>query len=392
MADAVLPRLLYIADVPVESSEHGSALIYRAFEKYPADRLRIVETAVSSVPARRLTGVAYAAMPIGRRRWLNSRFHGLYSAWLSWRAASRADKVMASLSEFDAEAVLTVGHGFGWLTAAEVARRLDVPLHLIVHDDGPRASAISGAFRSWLDRAFGRVYRSARSRLVVSPFMGEEYARRYGADAALMYPSRSHDCPVFPPKIAREIAGGEMVIGYGGNSGAHMVEALRLLAVAMRGTRTRLIVFGGFSEDAKAKLLAVSPSITFGGFVPFQQMIRELRERADALFVPMSFAEDQRDNMAICFPSKLADYTATGLPLLIHGPSYSSAVRWARAEQDIAEIVEDAAAAPLRAALERLHHDADRRTQLAARSVAAGQQYFDAARARAALSAAVAGQ
>ena len=175
-----LPRLLYVSDVPVESSQHGSALLFRAFETYRADRLRIVETGVPSQPARRLPGVAYASMPIGRRRWLDSRLHGLYSAWLTWRAPGRADHVMSSLSGFEVEAVATVGHGFGWLTAAETARRLHVPLHVIVHDDWPRASAITEACRPWLDRMFGRVYQAAASRLCVSPFMAEAYQRRYG--------------------------------------------------------------------------------------------------------------------------------------------------------------------------------------------------------------------
>ncbi|HEX6164093.1 MAG TPA: glycosyltransferase [Vicinamibacterales bacterium] len=391
MADAGLPRLLYIADVQVESSQHGSALMYRAFEKYPSDRLRIIETAVASQPARRLTGVAYAAMPIARQRWLNSRFHGIYSAWLSSRAPGRADEVIASLHGFDVEAILTVGHGFGWLTAAEAARRLNVPLHIIVHDDWPRASAIAESLRGWLDRAFGRVYRGAASRLCVSPFMAEEYERRYGAAGAVMYPSRSHDCPVFAAKPARAIADDDMVIGYGGNSGAQMVECLRVLALALQGTRARLVVFGGFSEEAQRLLREASAAIEFRGFVPYQEMIRGLRDSADVLFVPMSFADDQRDNMAISFPSKLTDYTATGLPLLIHGPAYASAVRWARAENDLAEIVDDPGYASLRAAIERLQRESGRRTQLAVRAVAAGHRYFDAAHARMALQTAIAG-
>ena len=56
--------------------------------------------------------------------------------------------------------------------------------------------------------------------------------------------------------------------------------------------------------------------------------------------------------MKISFPSKLTDYTATGLPLLIHAPAYSSAVRWARAEHDVAEIVDEPGEAPLRAAID----------------------------------------
>ena len=257
MAEAAMPRLLYLADVPVEASQHGSALMFRALETYPADRLRIVETAVASRPARRLPGVAYASLPIGRRRWLDSRLHGIYSAWLTLARVRTA--LIASCRRcpgFDVEAVATVGHGFGWVTAAEVARRLHVPLHLIVHDDWPRSSAIVEACRPWLERTFGRVYRGAASRLCVSPFMAEEYERRYGAAGSLMYPSRAKDCPVFPAKAARPIGDGEMVIGYGGNSSPLLVESLRALAAALPGTRTRLALFGGFDEDAKRQLLA----------------------------------------------------------------------------------------------------------------------------------------
>jgi len=247
-------------------------------------------------------------------------------------------------------------------------------------------------FRPWLDRMFGKVYRGAASRLCVSPFMAEEYERRYGAAGSLMYPSRSNDCPVFDAISPRQIGGGEMVVGYGGSSSGPVVESLKALARALPGTRTRLVVFGGFDEDAKRQLLAESEAISFHGFVPFDRMICELREIADVLFVPMSFDRSQRDNMTISFPSKLTDYTATGLPLLVHGPEYSSAVRWARAEINVAEIVDDPREAPLRAAIQRLHADTGRRALLAANAVAAGQKFFDASLARAALSAALLGR
>ena len=392
MADATMPRLLYIADVPVEASQHGSALIFRALEMYPADRLRVIETGLPSQPARRLPGLAYASMPLGRRRWLDSRLHGVYSAWLTWRAASRAERVMSSLSGFEVEAVATVGHGFGWLTASEVARRLRVPLHMIVHDDWPRLAAIAGAWRPSLERSFGRVYRGAASRLCVSPFMADEYAERYGVPGSVMYPSRSKDCPVFDASSPRPIGDGEMVIGYGGSCSTQVVNSLKALARVLPGTRNRLVVFGDFHENAKRQLLAESEAISFQGFVPFDRMIRELRDIADLLFVPMSFDASHRDNMTISFPSKLTDYTATGLPLLVHGPAYASAVRWARAEHDVAEIVDEPRDAPLGAAIQRLREDPDRRALLAANAAAAGRKLFDPSVAREALSAALLGK
>jgi hypothetical protein len=363
--------------------------MFRALETYPADRLRIVETGEASQPPRRLPGVPYASMPIGRRSWLHTRIHGAYSAWLSWRAASRADRVMASLSDFEVEAVATIGHGFGWITAAAVARRLDVPLHFIVHDDWPRASAILGVCRSWLDRTFGRIYRDSASRLCVSPIMAEEYARRYGAAGTLMYPSRARDCPTFAAKPPRAIGDGDLVIGYGGNSSAQMVDCLLALAAALPGARTRLAVFGDFNEESRRKLLAASPMIAFHGFVPYHRMIRELREIADVLFVPMSFDAAHR---GLSFPSKLTDYTATGLPLLIYAPPNSAAVRWAREQGGAAEIVEAPGAPPLRAAIDRLRDDDGRRGRLAADAVTAGHRSFDAAAARAVFASALSGQ
>lgn len=386
------PRLLYIADVPVESSQHGSALMFRALESYPGDRLRIIETGPPSEPARRLSDVVYRHLPIGRSRWLDSRLHGLYSAWATLSAPSRARAVLATLEGFAPEAVLTVGHGFGWLTAWRVAASINRPLHLVVHDDWPRLSAITRIARPWLERVFARVYRSAASRLCVSPFMAEEYERRYHVSGSVMYPSRSEQCQVFAAKPPRVIGRSEMVIGYGGNSSAEITSCLRTLAACLDDIGARLAIFGPFDAARQQELHAVSPRITFHGFVPFNQMIAGLREVSDLLFVPMTFNAAERDNMVVSFPSKLADYTAAGVPLLIYAPEYSSAVRWAEAYPDAAEVVCDAGTESLRRTLIGLRDNVERRRALAEGGVSAGAACFSAEAARAALATALSGQ
>ena len=381
-----LPRLLYVADVPVQATQHGSALVFRALEAYAAERLCIVETGIASDPAKRLPGVTYVAAPIGRRRLLNTRLHGYYSAWLSLRAAPQARRVERLIAGFQPGAIVTVGHGFGWLTAAALARRLDAPLHLIIHDDWPRASAIAAPFRRSLDRAFGRVYRAAATRLCVSPFMAEAYERRYGVGGSVMYPSRSSSCPVLAPKPARTVANGQpMVIGYGGNSGPDTMPGLRDLAIATKEVGARLLIYGPFPEDARRQLLTLSDAIEFGGFVPFDRMIRELHERADVLFVPMTFELAERDNTTVSFPSKLADYTAAGVPLIIHGPQYASAVRWATANQNVSVVVDEAGPPSLRRAILELQSDRPRRQALAERAAEVGRRMFSAEAARVAL-------
>jgi hypothetical protein len=104
------------------------------------------------------------------------------------------------------------------------------------------------------------------------------------------------------------------------------------------------------------------------------ELLTRLREDADALFVPMSFDPSDRANMEMAFPSKLADYTATGLPLLIYGPAYCSAVTWAHENPGVSEVVESEPA--LSPAIERLATDSDHRVNLGKRALEVGRQYF----------------
>jgi hypothetical protein len=102
--------------------------------------------------------------------------------------------------------------------------------------------------------------------------------------------------------------------------------------------------------------------------------MRRLRDEVDALFVPMSFDESERSNMEMAFPSKLADCTAVGLPLLIYGPGYCSAVRWAKENAGVAEVVE--AQDGLGGVVQRLASDAERRLTFGKRALEVGEKYF----------------
>lgn len=379
-ADGVLPHLLYVGDVPVEASHHGSALLYRMLEHYPDDRLRVIECGQPSRPDRRLAGVQYFELPIGRRRWLNSRFHALYSGWLSLTAATRVSPALAPLGGFRPTAVVTVCHGYGWLLAAELAHRLNQPLHLIIHDDWPRLSGVSRSVQGWLERRFASVYAQARTRLCVSPFMAAEYEHRYGVTGQVLYPFRSSGCPVFEAKPPRTLDRRDpIVIGYGGNGSPEITAGLKDLAGSLATVNARVVVYGPFSERDQRELLAISPSFAFRGLVPYQEMIRGLRAEADMLFVPMAFGAASRDNMIVSFPSKLTDYTAIGLPLLIYGPPYCSAVRWARMHAPVAEIVDGEGAAPLGEAVRRIMSNPARQRELSERALEVGAACFDAA-------------
>jgi hypothetical protein len=137
------------------------------------------------------------------------------------------------------------------------------------------------------------------------------------------------------------------------------------------------MVFGKLSaEDAKTFDLNQG-NIELCGLVKSDELILRLREKADALLVPMSFAAEDRVSAELSFPSKLTDYSVIGVPLLIRGPSYCSAVRWALDNPKVAEVLTSENAGEMNMAIRRLATDAGHRVTLGRKALEVGQRYFN---------------
>jgi len=67
-------------------------------------------------------------------------------------------------------------------------------------------------------------------------------------------------------------------------------------------------------------------------YVPRHELQNWL-EHMDAFLVTMSFDPRLRRRMATSFPSKLTEFAIYGKPIIIWGPSYCSAVKWAKIHQ-----------------------------------------------------------
>jgi hypothetical protein len=336
-----LPRLLYVGDVPVESSYHGSALLYRLLQDYPPDRLLIIETEnLRSLPGRRLQDVNYLEVPAGNTRWLKTRFSRLAASALTFRASARVQRLRGALAGFRPQAVLTVAHGYSWLTAARFASEAQIPLHLIVHDDYPTMTPVLSGLQQWQERKFSRVYRQSATRFCVSPFMEEEYRNRYGVAGNVLYPSRARTGSAHihtPATYARKT--NQLVGAYAGNIiSREFASPIAILAEQLARKGGKLLLFAPHSADSLPALGLSGRNIVPQGLIDSDQLIRRLREEADFVFVPMAL-DSITVQARLSFPSKLTDYTATGLPIVICGPEYCSAVRWAREHSPVAEII-----------------------------------------------------
>lgn len=365
--------------MPVESSYHGSALLYRLLESYPAERLRVFETnLMRSLPRRRLPGVSYGELAIGSARPLYTRFARYYRTWLTWRASGLVNRIGANLAPFQPEAVLSVAHGHSWITAAAYARRLNVPLHLICHDDLPKINDLPEWACAWRERQFAKIYRAALSRFCVSPYMEAEYTTRYGVSGDVLFPSRGTNCPEYesPPLRLRDECTSLTAVYAGSINSAGYADSVRLLAECLGELNGRLLIYSPLDIDDLRRIGLDRPNIQNCGLVPFDQLIRQCRETADFLYVPMSFEPKDRSNMELSFPSKLTDYTAAGVPLLVRGPEYCSAARWISDYPGIAESVRTVDKSDLAAALARLGSAGTHRFDMAAESLKVGREQF----------------
>lgn len=377
-----LPRLLYLSDVPAESSLHGSALLYRLLDGYPPDRLRVVEKyTFQSSAHRRLAGVEYASLRILGNRLLTTRLGSCYVPWAFFSCKRWAQKLPPLLDGFRPDAVLTVAHGLLWLTASEFAGRHGLPLHLIVHDD-PCGTGVPQILRRRFDHQFGQVYRTAASRLCVSPFMVEEFQRRYGTTGTVLYPSRSKDGTAFAGPSERLIRpAGAFTVAFAGSASPEYCRLLHRIAEALQPIGGKLLILGPLTSEQAAQVHLSRPNVEIGGLLTSGELIKRLRAEADLLFVPMSFTAEHRANMEIAFPSKLTDYTSVGVPLLICGPEYSSAVRWAKENSGVAEVVETDDAERLCDTIARLAHSPVQRLKLATEATDVGHRQFSHASA-----------
>jgi glycosyltransferase involved in cell wall biosynthesis len=372
------PRIGVISDVSPEDSVSGQKLLYRLLSSWDASALRVFDGNVwPSEPSKRLPGVEYRVVNYAPVKFFHTRITGLANALCLRTIRQWTTPLARAMEEFRAEAILTVAHGHLLLAASQVARRLDLPLHVLLHDDWPTTMPGGGWPGSALHARFKDVYAHAASRLCVSPYMEEEYRRRYGIPGSVLLPSRDSDTPL--AQVSRRVRRRDgFVLAYCGSiPNQDYVLRLRGAAEAMGSLKGRLDIYTNVSNETLARMGLAGANVRACGFLPARELHRVVAETADGLLLPMSFAIDDRATMSVCFPSKLVEYTAIGLPVIVWGPTYSAGVRWVSEHGGSALAVTESDQAAFRAAVQRLSSDKDLATDAAERLVAAGNAQFD---------------
>lgn len=374
------PSLLYWADLPVSPTSAGATLLHRLLEAWPAEKLLVVTP--NAVKNCALPGVRTCKPPRSKlARLYRTRFGKML---MSMQTLQRIGMLKAtgghppvwlrkSIDEFRPEAILTVGIAGAWIPAAALAKFLSIPMHVIVHDDHHYAYFWIPQLRNFGENLFGSVYRQAVSRLCISKPMEHAYVRRFGVSGEVLLPSRGRESVFFrepPPRVAHPLKSAQVF--YAGSVYGKGFEVLDEIALALRTKGHRLIAYTPSrpSADFRPRALEIRAAL------PSAELVKTLHEEADMLLLLTSFAEASRRQVETLFPSKMVDYAAAAVPVVVAAPEYACIVNYLQQRPTAGHLLLSDRGSDVLAAVEKLAADPARRHAFAQGAVAAGLEDF----------------
>jgi glycosyltransferase involved in cell wall biosynthesis len=353
----------------------------RLFKDYPAERVRIVGPAPhpASAPLR----FRHHKISMPWSRFEGSRLNRLHRTLRSYGLVPLAQpqRVDNSLGGFRPEVVLTVmQHGTWYDSAMRYAQTSGLPLVAIIHDDNEGFDRVYPCSRRAQRRRDGMFYRFAARRLCVSPEMEEEFHRRYGVPGEVLYPNRSEDLTPRDAGANHSLrTPGRLTLGFVGNPNYGYGEQLVKMLPALREANARLVAYGHAPRGTAAQLAAAPDVVELRGFVPTPEEAWEgVKRDCDVMLFPYLVPPGAMERMyAIHFPSKLPEYLALGMPIVMIGPDSATGVRWAKSRRDAVLLLDAGAPERWESELCRLVSDEGLRSRLGAAALSAGANDFD---------------
>lgn len=294
---------------------------------------------------------------------ISHRFHSRLLKWLTTGRLSRwactvhefffpcnRGQLSSLCRQFRPNVILTVAHGGIARMALAESSSLKIPLVTIFHDWWPDLAGVHRMARPYFDRVFRQLSKQSAATLCVSEGMLVALGKHFAAE--VMYPIPAPRDPELPGHEEKYNEGGPLKVAYMGNLGdygemvrAAIDESLDRPAVRIEVSGRQTVWCSKFEN--KVRQLGL-----WHGFLP-DDLLRSWLASVDVFLVVMRFEKRLRRFMETSFPSKIPEYAQYHKPIVVWGPDYCSAVRWAK-ESGAALCVTDPSASVLVDRLESL--------------------------------------
>ncbi len=290
--------------------------------------------------------------------------------WALWAGRWMDAELPPSVDTPGRTIVLSVAHGEGFMVAQRFARRHRLPLVAFFHDWWPDMACVHRPIRWLVERQFRKLSSAADAAICVCIGMRETLGSHPNAKVLFPIPAT-----IVPAPITATLPPAPFKILYSGNLGDYGPMLGEVLEASLEQPEILIQVRGNNPEWSAERKAKMCENGRWLGFAPRHELDAWLAS-ADAFLIPMVFDPSIRRRMETSFPSKLLEFAQFGKPLIIWGPEYCSAIRWAM-EGDKALCVTDPAPRAVLAALEQLHTDKALSTYLAERTTVAANAEFN---------------
>jgi glycosyltransferase involved in cell wall biosynthesis len=215
-----------------------------------------------------------------------------------------------------------LAHTIDFWSAYQVAKKLELPFYLSVHDDLAYALKGRPEFKKGM-ACIGEAWLGAKARLVISEAMGQEYCSRYGKQPFTVVTDGLTQIPhtplTRPDKSLRVYFMGAIHLSYEENFHS-LLQALDLLLEQHPDWKISLTIRG----NAPFSLVKSKIAVTFLPWASEHEVAKDL-EYADLLYLPLPFGSSFSSFVKYSLSTKMVTYLGSGLPILYHGPENSAA-------------------------------------------------------------------
>lgn len=261
------------------------------------------------------------------------------------------------------------------LAAAQAARLARLPC-FTYHMDAP----VPWPQAPWPDRYFLRrrqvpLLQAAHGRLVISEALADDFQQRFGLSSTVI--RHGLDLRLYPPaEPSAAAAGGPLRLVHTGVVEHLQYESLRRIIDAVAQCpqlQARVLLSTPNRREDLAACGLAQPHVEIMA-LPTPE-VRALQRSASVLLAVLPFFGQIKALDLTAFPTKLVEYMAAGVPILVHAPPESFLARHVRHHR-YAWLVDRPDPAALIAALKALQSDAALRRQLAQRARQTAEELY----------------
>lgn len=382
-----LPRLLLVMHEGPSRWAGATILMQRLFSIYPADRLWLL---TSTQGLRRV--LPFDPIPAAPYRIavphmsISTRLPILRPVNTGALTVSMLRTVVAGVGlvrQKRIQAIFSFPHGPFFLIAYCIHKITGRPFYSFIMDDQlPRYTdkRLAAPLYRWL---IPRLLHSLQQVWTISVPMQQYFLQEYGILSTVLLPFgdvRAFQLSYVPLRQEHQNHVNILFTGavYGAQADAlrRLVNVVNSQALASEGAPRHLtLTMYTFAQEQHLRNLGLcGPNVQVR-----QAHIAEMPgvlSQADILFLPLSFEAQQKHTVQTSFPTKMAEYLPSGVPLLVHAPAYSSVSKYCR-EHQVGLVVDEPDERALCQAVQRLVTDETLRATLSANATRIAGQNHD---------------